>query len=365
LNPVEEYLRELRNIHNSGAGGPETSYYPALRDLLNAVGAQLKPKVSCIVHPANKGAGIPDIGLFTPDQFPKMPGDTPAIGTNPARGVVEAKPTSDNTWITAEGKQVTKYWGQYGQVLVTNYREFLLVGRDAEGKQVKLEPYRFAATETEFWQAAAQPRKMADEHAERLVEYLKRVMLHSVPLTAPKDVAWYLASYAREALRRVEKKSEVPALSAIRGALEEALGVKFEDKKGQHFFRSTLVQTLFYGVFSAWVLWARDHPPSDHKAQFDWRTAAHYLRVPALAELFYQASNPASLAGLELPEILDWSGTVLNRVARAEFFCLLRGASRGPILLRAVPRGVRPGTPQATWRLVYAARGRTLHGRSR
>ena len=118
----------------------------------------------------------------------------------------------------------------------------------------------------------------------------------------------------------MEKKNEVPALSAIRGALEEALGVEFEDKKGQHFFRSTLVQTLFYGVFSAWVLWTRDHPASDHKSRFDWRTAAHYLRVPALAELFHQASNPASLAGLELPEVLDWSGTVLNRVARAEFF---------------------------------------------
>ena len=82
-----------------------------------------------------------------------------------------------------------------------------------------------------------------------------------------------MASYAREALRRVEKKSDVPALSAIRSALEEALAIEFEDKKGEHFFRSTLVQTLFYGVFSAWVLWTRDHPPSDRKARFDWRTA--------------------------------------------------------------------------------------------
>ena len=39
-----------------------------------------------------------------------------------------------------------------------------------------------------------------------------------------------------------------------------------------------------------------------------------------LAELFHQASNPASLAGLELPEVLDWTGTILNRVDRAAFF---------------------------------------------
>ena len=129
-----------------------------------------------------------------------------------------------------------------------------------------------------------------------------------------------MASYAREALRRVEKRATCPLSSAIRSALEEALAIEFEDKRGEHFFRSTLVQTLFYGIFSAWVLWTRDHPPSDRKARFDWRTAGYYLRVPVLAELFHQASNPSSLAGLELPEVLDWTGTVLNRVDRAAFF---------------------------------------------
>jgi predicted helicase len=98
------------------------------------------------------------------------------------------------------------------------------------------------------------------------------------------------------------------------------LAVEFGDEKGEHFFRSTLVQTLFYGVFSAWVLWTRDHPPTDRRARFDWRTAGYYLSVPVLAELFHQASNPASLASLELPEVLDWTGTVLNRVDRAAFF---------------------------------------------
>jgi phosphate/sulfate permease len=40
----------------------------------------------------------------------------------------------------------------------------------------------------------------------------------------------------------------------VRTALEEALGMTFEGAKGDHFFRSTLVQTLFYGMFSAWVI---------------------------------------------------------------------------------------------------------------
>ncbi|HEY6395124.1 MAG TPA: hypothetical protein VIX12_06870 [Candidatus Binataceae bacterium] len=89
------------------------------------------------------------------------------------------------------------------------------------------------------------------------------MLLHRAPLDNPKDVAWFLASYAREARRRIESRN-IPYLAAIRGAMEQVLGLKFEGEKGEHFFRSTLVQTLFYGVFSAWVLWARKQSPKKH-----------------------------------------------------------------------------------------------------
>lgn len=39
--------------------------------------------------------------------------------------------------------------------------------------------------------------------------------------------------------------------------MEEALGIRFEGERGERFFRSTLIQTLFYGIFSVWVLWSR------------------------------------------------------------------------------------------------------------
>ena len=100
----------------------------------------------------------------------------------------------------------------------------------------------------------------------------------------PKDVAWFLASYARDALFRVEQQKELPALQAVRSALEEALGMKFTEEKGEHFFRSTLVQTLFYGVFSAWVRWHKDVPGP--QAKFDWRTAEWSLHVPFIRTLY-------------------------------------------------------------------------------
>ncbi|MBR1213044.1 hypothetical protein [Bradyrhizobium sp. JYMT SZCCT0180] len=68
--------------------------------------------------------------------------------------------------------------------------------------------------------------------------------------------------YGRQQLRTwtnsvTADKTSSRTVSVIRTSLEQALGVTFDAEKGSHFFRSTLVQTLFYGVFSAWVLWAR------------------------------------------------------------------------------------------------------------
>jgi len=105
----------------------------------------------------------------------------------------------------------------------------------------------------------------------------------------------------------------------LRSAIEEALGLKFDGDKGDHFFRSTLVQTLFYGVFSSWVLWSKDHPPAS-KDRFDWHAAAWTLRVPMIRALFEQIATPSRLGPLGLVEVLDWTCAVLNRVDRASFF---------------------------------------------
>ena len=35
-------------------------------------------------------------------------------GQMPARGVIEVKSTGDDAWVTADGEQVTRYWGATG-----------------------------------------------------------------------------------------------------------------------------------------------------------------------------------------------------------------------------------------------------------
>ncbi len=77
---------------------------------------------------------------------------------------------------------------------------------------------------------------------------------------------------------------------------------------------------LFYGVFSAWVLWAKKHPPNDRAARFNWHEAAWSLHVPMIRALFEHVATPSRLGPLGLTEVLDWTGGVLNRVERATFF---------------------------------------------
>jgi SAM-dependent methyltransferase len=319
VHPLETYLKSLAEIRASAAGTKETSYYPAFHALLNEAGSTLKPKVRCILQLANRGAGNPDGGLYTAEQFQKLRNEEPTPGQKPARGAIEIKAPKDDAWVTAASEQATKYWREYGQVLVSNYRDFVLIGRDAEGKPLKLASYRLAPDEKSFWKLAAQPHKCAKEQGERFLDLLKLAMLSPAILTEPKDVAWVLAYYAREAKFRIEGQAELEALAAVREALEQALGLKFEGEKGEHFFRSSLVQTLFYGVFSAWVLWSKQHPPAS-KDKFDWKLAQWSLRVPMIRALFEQVATPGQLGALGLVEVLDWTAAALNRVNRGEFF---------------------------------------------
>ncbi|MBI4917901.1 MAG: N-6 DNA methylase [Acidobacteria bacterium] len=319
MDPVEAYLEQLRAITLSGVGVPETSSYPALSNLLNEVGKTLKPKVRCVIHPSDVGAGLPDGGLFTADQLRRTTEADALAGQVPSRGAIEVKPASEDVEQVASTTQVARYLARYRQVLVTNLREFALFGLEPDGRPVRLEHISLAADERAFWDAIRHPRAMAQREGPRLVECLRRVMLHAAPLAAPQDVAAFLASYARDARARIEHV-DLPALATLRSALEESLAMHFEGEKGEHFFRSTLVQTLFYGVFSAWVLWAREQRRDDRTAVFDWRTASWSIELPVLRTLFHQISSPMALQPLDLVELVDSACRALNRVDRVQFF---------------------------------------------
>ena len=314
---VETYFDDLRKISASGGGTGELSYYPPLSNLLNAVGGSLKPKVFCVSQLAHLGAGHPDFGLYAAKQVQK---GQPKKGQGPLPecGVVEVKSADDDAWLTANSAQVSKYWELYRLVLVTNTRDFVLLGEDDQGNPAKLETFRLASSNDDFKTKLQHSKAFANAAGPALSEYLGRALAHRATLSEPRDLAWLLASYARDGLARVEAAGDAPSLNAVRSALEDALGVRFEGERGAAFFRSTLVQTLFYGIFSAWVLWSRQ--ASAPTERFDWRTAVWHLRAPVLRALFQQLSDPGRLQPLGLIEVLDWTAAALDRVDRAAFF---------------------------------------------
>lgn len=74
MNPLETYLKELSEIHSSGAAVKEISYYGPLANMLNEIGKTLKPKVKCIINLRNRAAkfcqqaGITGMPLFLTDE---------------------------------------------------------------------------------------------------------------------------------------------------------------------------------------------------------------------------------------------------------------------------------------------------------
>ena len=304
---VKAYLDAISRI--SRVGTPELSHYTALDNLFDAIGDQLKPKVRAVVHHSEAGGDQPDLGFFAAAAKEPLSG-------SPDRGVVEVKGSEADLDQLIASAQVTKYWQAHHLVLVTNLRQFALVGESSSGTKTTLERCALAETDDQFEELLKHTTRAANRHGVSLGEYLARAMEHTAAISEPRDLARLLASYARDALQRVERAAaEEDSLQPIRAALEQALGMRFEDERAEEFFRSTLVQTLFYGVFAAWVLWAR----AGKSGRFRWKDTVDYLRAPVLRMLFHQLTDPGRLERLELVDVLDWTEAALERVDRDEF----------------------------------------------
>ncbi|MCK4232629.1 DNA methyltransferase, partial [candidate division WOR-3 bacterium] len=207
MSPLSTYLKQMHEIRSTGAGVDETSYYGSLEEFFNSIGKKLKPKVHCVMQLADIGAGRPDGGLFPATQSSDLWLENPDKASVPERGAIEVKPPSADVWQVARSKQVLDYLDRYGLVLVTNYRDFILVKADSDGNPVSLGRYTLAPSEVAFWAIAAHPRKKeTKEQAKPFAEFLRYVMLQRAPLAEPEDLAWFLAFYARKAKARIESR---------------------------------------------------------------------------------------------------------------------------------------------------------------
>jgi hypothetical protein len=182
---LAEYLRDMSRIHGSGEANIETSYYPALASLLNRVGASLSPAVHCVLTPKNRGSGIPDGAIFLQRSVDALDNAEDAGGHAPERGGIELKGLKADVRKVARGAQVRRYLDRYGQVLVTNYREFLQVRSAADGTPTYGEAFCLADSDGGFWKLAYKPDA---DLATPFADYLRRVLLADAPLTSPQDL---------------------------------------------------------------------------------------------------------------------------------------------------------------------------------
>ncbi len=98
----------------------------------------------------------------------------------------------------------------------------------------------------------------------------------------------------------------------------QALGLAFDidDEKGARFFRSSLVQSIFYALFAAWILWDRE---ADDDTTFEVDDAHKHLPIPFLDALLHDIRHPSRMKHLQLEDHLTRAIRTLNRVDRKLF----------------------------------------------
>jgi Type ISP C-terminal specificity domain/N-6 DNA Methylase len=317
MSLLASYCANLQAANQTSKQVKETACYSALQQLCNAVGRKLKPQVHCrIGRQAQRAEFAGEFFVQLPRLLSRV---TAGRNSLSARGCLIIKSQESDLQQVAHSEQVLRALARYQQVLATNYWEFLLITRKVTGVPQISESYRLATSAEEFWTRLPQAQPMVLAHEERFFDYLSRVMYHFAPLVEPPAVARFLASYAREAKARLDL-APLSLLAPLQQLLAAMLGLPFEGELGRKLFVSNLIQTLFYGIFSAWVLWHERAGQYQPQMQFDWRKAAAELHVPAISTIFKEITKPSELDKLNLVEILDWTSQVLERVDRQEFF---------------------------------------------
>ncbi len=104
-------------------------------------------------------------------------------------------------------EQVWRYQGAYGLVLVANYRAVVLLGRDARGQPERRDSFSFGGADADAVFALARSPGRPAAMAARFAEFLERTLLPRASLARPEDVAFFLASYARDALARADEQA--------------------------------------------------------------------------------------------------------------------------------------------------------------
>ncbi len=294
----------------------EESYYPAIRGLLaeflESRDLPFQVRTGTSEGRAGGGSDHPDVAIYD------GAGDSLAVA-----GEVKLPGTSlpELARSTERNDQLGRYLAQTGVVLISNVHEFGVVavrsGAIREAKRSVPPADRELLEVVPLWtsaQAFQDGRPMHKDRVQALADLLERAVTGFAPIAEPETLARVLALQARRA------KADLPdRFDAVQGLLDDygvALGINFEGEEGLEFFRSSLIQTAYYGLFAGWTLWQREHDGT----KFEWERLDRYLKIPFLGKLFYEFRHPDRLEELHLARHLDLATETLHRVDHAAFF---------------------------------------------
>ncbi len=310
----QAYADEVGRLAAS-ATATEPSYYPAIKTLLSKMLARenLPFEVRTSTSESRSGGGHdqPDLALYDGDgDYLVVCGEVKL----PSQEIEDIALSEDRN------DQIGRYLGQTGVVLISNVRGFgLLTIRRGSLRGITVPPAdRVLEHLVELWpstSAMEQGRRIPPNAIEELYLLVETAVTRYAPIAEPESLAKILARQAKRA------KAQLPAqfTQAVKGLAEDfgkALGVTFEGEEGQEFFRSSLIQTVFYGLFAGWTLWLR----SGSRDPFRWETLSDHLKIPFLAELYYEFQHPRRIQELGLRPHLDLATETLHRVDADAFF---------------------------------------------
>lgn len=306
----------------------EGSYYPALKELTSVILRHLGLPADVRVNTSERrfggGSDQPDVALYDG-------GGDFAIVCGEVK--LPSASIADMGISTERNDQIGRYLAQTGVMLLSNVRGIgiLAVRPGFTGDGAVPPDQRELVDHVELWPSLSgfsSGEPIAADRAEPLVALIEEAVTSFAPIAEPESLARVLAVQARRAKKSLPE-SFGTAVGTLAEDFGEALGISFEGEEGEEFFRSSLVQTIYYGLFAGWLLWARKRRTEDDLPPFDWRTIPSQLKIPFLGELFYEIQHPRRIQALGLAPRLDSAAETLRRVNQDRFFERLRLPSFG------------------------------------
>ena len=293
----------------------EPSYYPAIKTLLSRMLVRetlpFEARASTSESRTGGGHDMPDLALYDGQGDYLVVAGEVKLPSDDIKAIAFSEERND---------QIGRYLAQTGVVLVSNVRGFglLTVGPDNPTAHRVSPEHRVLEHVVELWpsqSAMEQRRAISTEAIEELYLLIETAVTRYAPIAEPESLAKILARQAK----RAKAQFPVEFTQAVKGLADDfgkALGVTFEGEEGEEFFRSSLIQTVFYGLFAGWTLWLR----SGSKDPFQWESLADHLKIPFLAELYYEFQHPRRIRELGLRPHLDLATETLHRVDTDAFF---------------------------------------------